>query len=126
MTDRYYFPTTTSDFFLPVPFTPSNLFSSQIQKGSDNDVSFGLGVLIRPTDKFWIGAVYHDGPDFTFTTNVYRTGEVDASVGAAGGEHHNHGHPVDRRLDARQEVRHPHDRTDRGGPEAHSKIKTAC
>ena len=67
VTDRYYFPTTTSDFFLPVPFTPSNLFSSQIQKGSDNDVSFGLGVLIRPTDKFWIGAVYHDGPDFTFT-----------------------------------------------------------
>lgn len=66
-TNRYFFPTDSIEFFLPVSFAPSNLFSRQVQEGSDNDISLSVGLLLRPTDTIWIGAVYHDGPEFSFS-----------------------------------------------------------
>jgi len=62
-TDRYNFATNP---FGPASYLATDLYSSQTQSGSDNDISFNVGVLLRATDKVWLGAVYHDGPSFSF------------------------------------------------------------
>jgi long-chain fatty acid transport protein len=59
LTNRYYFQS-----YEAARYTPDNLYSAQVQSGSDTDIGFNLGLLWRASDKFWLGAVYRDGPSF--------------------------------------------------------------
>ena len=63
-TNRYYFD--HRHLRSARPYDSDNLFCSQVQSGSDNDLAFNLGLLWRASDKFWMGAVYRDGPSFIF------------------------------------------------------------
>ena len=53
--------------FGPPDFSPANLLLSDVQSGSDTDWGFNVGLMWRATDRFSIGAVYRQDPEFEFS-----------------------------------------------------------
>jgi long-subunit fatty acid transport protein len=47
-------------------FRESAFLNSVVQKGNDSAVGYNLGVLWMPNDKFSVGAVYRNGPEFEY------------------------------------------------------------
>jgi long-subunit fatty acid transport protein len=69
-TSRYYVQPdglNAGEFFGPPWFAADNLYNQQLQTGSDRSLAFNVGLLWRASEVFWVGAVYRDGPSFSFT-----------------------------------------------------------
>jgi long-chain fatty acid transport protein len=54
-------------------YAPSNLRSVQVQEGDDKGIGVNVGVMLQPTSKLQIGAVYRRGAEFALElTNTVR------------------------------------------------------
>lgn len=70
-TNRYAFTsagTGPGGFFGPPDTSSGNLINRQTLKGDDSDVAFNAGVRWAFSDKWSLGAVYRQGPEFEFDT----------------------------------------------------------
>jgi long-subunit fatty acid transport protein len=57
-------------FFGPPNFSPDNVFATQVQSGSDDQVGFNVGFLWDANQYFSLGGVFREGKDFDYTYTI--------------------------------------------------------
>jgi long-subunit fatty acid transport protein len=83
----------TGNFYGPADFRPENIANIQTQDGDDQAVAAEAGVLWKIDDRWSVGGVFRQGPEFDFRAVFIdgpasdRPGQVDPLLGGEGTYH---------------------------------------